>query len=568
MYHLSPNGLNAAMGSTQGCCSTQAQVPPEHVQAPVNEAETAVGASYSAQLGPVESGAEMQDSMPTIQDRRLTKALEVDLEILRGMPLHRALRRPQIWIQPRLYRHTHRSAQLWLASLPTSSLDIFLSHSWRTPGSQKILGLLLQEGWLHALLGWFLLTGLFLYLRLQCILDAPLKRTLLVAGVRYECDSTYWLVIAGAVGLLGGFFLSLYFPLKSRLCFLDIACVHQGDQELLLRGISNIGGCLAVSRELQVLYHPTYFTSHPARFRIVSVLSWAIWEVPYFWDPGLWCMFELAAFRKAHPTRPISLLPLFLLGLVAVATVWLWVVCIGVFVLVHVVSTTTDSGSRTTAWVGILGAFLFLPLIGLVHTSRLKYREKHQLLMDLRQFHLESLSCETDFDREFILNAVDEWYGSRNSFAALVRGPLCEELLSMLPTPHLPLSYAAPMISSVASLYVEQVAGLHLAGAEGPTTFIYILSFSSFLLSGIHLGFNLVFYLGDRLAAPGSRVPDFTKTLAGAGLVLAWILASFGLASGALRGGTIGYSLTCFVLHVILMLWVFRPSPYNSGKHL
>ena len=255
-------------------------------------------------------------------------------------------------------------------------------------------------------------------------------------------------------------------------------------------------------------------------------------------------------------------------GLVAVATVWLWVVCMGVFVLVHVVSTTTDSGSRTTAWVGILGAFLFLPLIGLVHTSRLKYREKHQLLMDLRQFHLESLSCETDFDREFILNAVDEWYGSRNSFAALVRGPLCEELLSMLPKPHLPLSYATLVSSSLVSSFLEIVASLHLAGAESSTTLVFVLSYGSYFLSGMPISFNLVFYLGDRLAAPGSRVPDFTKTLAGAGLVLAWILASFGLASGALRGGTIGYSLTCFVLHVILMLWVFRPSPYNSGKHL
>ena len=548
------------MGSTQGCCSTQAQLPAEHVQAPVHEAETAVGASYSAALGPVESGG-VQESVGSPQERRITKALEVDLEILRGMPLHCALRRPRIWIQPRLYRHTHRSAGLWLASSPTSSLDIFLSHSWRTPGSQKILGLVLQAGWLHALAGWCLLTGLVLYLRLEGILDAPLRRTLLVAGVRYECDSTYWLVIAGAVGLLGGFFLSLYLPLKSRLCFLDIACVHQGDQELLLRGISNIGGCLAVSRELQVLYHPTYFTSHPTRFKMLSVRSWAVSELCMCLIRGLWCMFELAAFRKAHPTRPISLLPLFLLGLVAVATVWLWFVCIGALLLHHLVSTTTDIGSGTRAWAGILAAFLFLPLISLVHASRMKYREKHQLLMDLRQFHLESLSCETEFDRDFILNAVDEWYGSRNSFATLVRGPLCEELLGMLPTPHLPLIYAAPMISSIASLYVEQAAGLYLAGAEGSTTFIYILSFSSFLLSGIPLGFNMLFYLGDRLAAPGSRLPDFTKTLAGAGLILAWILASFSLASVTSRMGTMWYCLACFILHMILMLWVFRPSP-------
>lgn len=193
-------------------------------------------------------------------------SFKVDKEIMRGVPLHWALRRPRIWIQPQLYRQTHRSAKLWSLSLQASSLDVFISHSWKTPGSQKILAFLLQVGWLHGLLGWCLATGLVFGLRLHGTLDQPLQRTLVVAGVQYVCGSTYWLLFAGAAGVLGGFVLSLYLPLKGRFCFLDIACVHQGDQEMLRRGISNISGCLAVSRELQVLYHPTYFTSRPTRF--------------------------------------------------------------------------------------------------------------------------------------------------------------------------------------------------------------------------------------------------------------------------------------------------------------
>ena len=119
----------------------------------------------------------------------------------------------------------------------------------------------MQNGWLHGLLGWLLLTAATLCLRLNGLLDEPLQRTLSVGGVRYRCGSNFWLIIAGGAGVVVGFFLSLYFPLRRRLCFLDIACVHQGDEELLRRGISNIGGCLSVSHELQVLYHPTYFTS-------------------------------------------------------------------------------------------------------------------------------------------------------------------------------------------------------------------------------------------------------------------------------------------------------------------
>ena len=68
-------------------------------------------------------------------------------------------------------------------------------------------------------------------------------------------------------------------------------------------------------------------------------------------------------------------------------------------------STATGVGPGTTLWLGIAGAFLFLPTVAMVHACRMKYREKHQLLMDLRRFQLERLSCEEAFDRELILNA-------------------------------------------------------------------------------------------------------------------------------------------------------------------
>ena len=271
-------------------------------------------------------------------------------------------------------------------------------------------------------------------------------------------------------------------------------------------------------------------------------------------------MFELAAFRKAHPTRPISLLPLFLFLLVAVVTMWMWFVALGFLILHHVASTATGVGPGTAAWVGIGGAFLFLPTVAVVHICRIKYREKHQLLMDLRGFQLERLSCEVDFDREFILNAVEQWYGSRNSFVSLVQGPLCEELLSMLPTPHLPLSFAALITSSMASLFLEQLAGLYLAGADSKAMVIFALSFSPPLVLSVLLGFNLLFYLGDRLAAAQSRVFDVTKTLASAGMLLAWILSSMGVATQVSSTGSVWYSLAWSLLHVVLLLWVFKPS--------
>ena len=49
-----------------------------------------------------------------------------------------------------LFRYTHRSAKLWAVSRCVDNLDVFLSHSWRSPGRKKFLALCLESGWAHA----------------------------------------------------------------------------------------------------------------------------------------------------------------------------------------------------------------------------------------------------------------------------------------------------------------------------------------------------------------------------------------------------------------------------------
>ena len=188
---------------------------------------------------------------------------KVDWEMLRGIPLHRALQRPRIWIQPERYRHSHRSEKLFSSSFqpPLQHLDAFLSHSWRTSGASKLLALVVQNGWRHGLLGWLLMALLALLLRLLDVIEAPFAVSFAGAGRQGDVNVSPWPLLLGFMGTLVGLAVSLYVPFSSQLCFLDIACVHQGDPELLQRGISNIGGCLSVSKELRVLYHPSYFTS-------------------------------------------------------------------------------------------------------------------------------------------------------------------------------------------------------------------------------------------------------------------------------------------------------------------
>ena len=185
-------------------------------------------------------------------------------------------------------------------------------------------------------------------------------------------------------------------------------------------------------------------------------------------------MFELAAFRKVNPKGPISVLPLFLSSLVAVVWLWVGLASFAIVLILNFMPELVLPGEASYIWV--LSSIYFLPLLLLFHFCRKKYQEKHRLLLDLRHFKLEELSCETEFDRNFIHEAVDKWYGGREAFTGLVRGPLCMELLAMMPTPHMPLGYAVSVSTFLASLLVELAVDLHLADVDSLTFVIGVFS--------------------------------------------------------------------------------------------
>ena len=58
-----------------------------------------------------------------------------------------------------------------------------------------------------------------------------------------------------------GLLLSPYRPGdQGDVCFIDVACIHQTDVELMHRGIRSIGGFLLAARELRILWSSTYLT--------------------------------------------------------------------------------------------------------------------------------------------------------------------------------------------------------------------------------------------------------------------------------------------------------------------
>ena len=273
-------------------------------------------------------------------------------------------------------------------------------------------------------------------------------------------------------------------------------------------------------------------------------------------------MFELAAYRKANPSGCISLLPLFLPQCVVTCWLWFWILTVGVLIFFSI--TGTEVGEPDSIW--LFSIFLALPAYMLIFFLRRKYREKHQLLLDLSSFELNKLSCEKEFDRSFIFGAVDQWYGSEMAFTTFVKGPLRDELLGMLPRPSLPPTYTSLVVSSLACLLLEVGVSLYHAGAPALLIAIFMISWSAYTLCCIPIAFNLVFYLSDQLAMSSSIVEDVAKNSLGAAAVVAWYAGGVTMATMSCHVETVWVSLGSLIFYLLILLWTFVPRPSDEGR--
>ncbi|CAE7653713.1 Pus1 [Symbiodinium sp. CCMP2456] len=412
--------------------------------------------------------------------------LEVDAEIVRGIPLQASLRAlGKLWRRSPVDLPEEARRGLYDHAAPVEGFDVFLSHTWMSPGRYKVLSLLFQAGWKQAFLvqSLFVVAGIVLCL----VRWLPLPFTLPAEFAEYShliCPFFPWCLVMGFVGSFIGLVLTPYLPAlcgQHPVCFLDVVSIHQADQELMERGIYGLGGFLRVSKELRVL-----------------------WSAPYL--SRLWCVFELAAYRMANPSGRIVVSPIFV-EVGALVTILFTYFVAALFSLVFVLN-WQEVGQVMTYVVALVPLLLFL------HLMRRNLMSKHRLLSELRLFDLEKAYCRTDFDREFIHRAITEWYGSKEAFTQYVRGPLREELMrcnrSAFPLPYLLMVSAVPFSASLDSLVSLSLGGMKWQGVLAEFVGNSI---------GFHVGFflallNFVVYLCDRFAAPicGGKLLDYLQS--------------------------------------------------------
>jgi len=353
---------------------------------------------------------------------------------------------------------------MWDRSRQMESFDLFLSHTWRTRGLWKFLALTLQCGWQRLLLSWFLALILAETLAFFDILPFHMNFTAVFEGDSYVFPFGAWgLFLANLAPVVT----AIVAPGGAKDCFLDIVSINQVDEDLMERGIYGLGGCLAVSKELRIL-----------------------WSKPYL--SRLWCVFEIAAYRFINPNGQITLAPLFFET--GVAMLWLgqYIIMI-IYIQLLMVSPTLPRFMAPAA---------IAPFVVMVHILRRNLSAKQELFASLDNFDVDKADCAKEFDREFVLQAIERWYGSREAFTDYVRGPLRKELLAKANS-GLPLQYIFVIVSPTLSLCIDILLGIIKRGLPLRFVFCYVLSilFGTILFSGA-VQIRIGIWVCERFAAP------------------------------------------------------------------
>lgn len=285
---------------------------------------------------------------------------------------------------------------LWYKSKQCDSLDAFISQSWSAPGWQKYLALLIYFYSLPAVIA-----GLAALVVLSC-LDGLGYMPTMKFGKDSWIGSEFcpWGVVPIATAL-GAMFLAPMIPgLRDRMVFFDAVCINQVDDELMTEGIYSLGGFVAKSKELLILWSHSYFKR-------------------------AWCVLELAVFAALNPDRDVRFCPLFVtttlfVGYIASS------VCFNLYLVADYLSVNSDYAILSI----LLRMLVCLPIPAFAHKLRLHFLEMKELTSQLAQFSLDLAQCRLERDLRFIQENVEALYGTKDCFDKYVRENLRSQLLA------------------------------------------------------------------------------------------------------------------------------------------
>eukprot|EP00931_Biecheleriopsis_adriatica_P058589 TRINITY_DN34915_c0_g1_i1.p1 TRINITY_DN34915_c0_g1~~TRINITY_DN34915_c0_g1_i1.p1 ORF type:complete len:495 (-),score=61.61 TRINITY_DN34915_c0_g1_i1:75-1559(-) len=353
---------------------------------------------------------------------------------IRGCTMSRLLLHTGLITQWRLWRTgidglpLHMKEKLFNLSSPTERLDIFLSHSWETPGWLKILHLQLRWGCLSSVL-MVCLVHLIIFL-LACYGFLPRGNPDWLAGWTFTngesiiVQHTPWCTFTGPIvallALLGS-------PMTLRCrtdptCFFDAVSICQHDDTLKRSGISNLEAVLANTGQLHVMWSEAYLTR-------------------------LWCVMELAAFLSRGTSLVVAPIAMELVIFQLILTAWFSTAAY--FVLDSLV------GLDNAAFPGAARMLATVPMFFAFHELRRTVQGVRKQLDQLRTFDVEMTECKIQADRDYVMDRIIAWHGSLDSLNTYVQTAFRERLQASLQVFKLP--YCAAFVSTSLVLIGPQV---------------------------------------------------------------------------------------------------------------
>jgi len=290
-------------------------------------------------------------------------------------------------------------------SFVVDGIDTFWSHSWRAPPWRKILALFLYYNALPTML--LSCAAAVLGFMLTCAQILPDMVAMPWAMEEEDVHSTQhgcavWSVVFGLV--VSMIALPLGRPRES--VFLDKVCIHQTDENLKRQGIESIGAVLQSSANMLVLWDQSY-------------------------AKRLWCVFELAAYIRAHLCHEEA-------GLSGAVHVKCRPLALGtICVWLYLVTATTYVVSIVAQASGMLSmpVVMFFSGMALYVVCHRYHRNVRVLNDDFTNFRVANAGCfccsnnhrcpqtgvELICDRQLIEECIVEWFDGLDNFESFVQ---------------------------------------------------------------------------------------------------------------------------------------------------
>ena len=339
-------------------------------------------------------------------------------EEIQGCPVasqfaRREITRPEVLRVTRAYQAFQRFAQalrtggnddFYEKSFMSKKISSFWSHSWHGSRRLKILTLMiLYNGPASVAIGSFAALTMMVLSSLGVLPHWTRDGGGLLPGL-----ITLWAQGAGFIATVMTFLLWR----SQRQVFLDRICINQYDEDLKRASIYSLGGIIAKSHEMLILWDST-------------------------WSERLWCQYEFSAFLSNRTKEQVLVIRPTFLGPCSCT----FFMCASTAFMLLTALPGHDDG--LTLFVGfeicllICGYFMMAAL-------RSYFRMVQELKEKMRSFsfdHSRSACCDVDHtvygrrimcDREVVKECVSIWFGDQEAFEDYVRTKVTDNLATEL----------------------------------------------------------------------------------------------------------------------------------------